>query len=176
MKLAIIIMVFEMDNDCTSSDLRRTARALSFNVLLFVFSIFFLSSCKRIECGKYDRFISDGRDREKLLSWVDANIFDRTFRDDELRGGELIGPGRRFKSIFMERSNIVVPGWLSGYEVRILGPDQYKPDAVFIGARSFKGLVVTRGELLSSLQGTDVKPEWLDRIEKRVATMCYIEK
>lgn len=144
--------------------------------IVFSLSIFLLQGCKQVECGKYNKFVDDSKSSEELLLWADGNIFDRDFSDSDLRVGQIVGPGGRFKSISLDRSGRrPPPGFLKDYEIKIVGPNQYHPNIIFIGRSGYKGVVVSRNEMDESVVGTEIISDLLWKRRGRIAVICYQE-
>lgn len=153
-----------------------TMRTVKHSCCLMFFVGWLLTGCKYIECGEYNRYVDDKEANEQLLRWADANVFNREFTDADLRVGSIVGPGGRFKSISIERSDLHVPKWFEDHELKVLGPDQYKPNVIFVGKRRYQGLIIARRTLEDSIAGTEVILDLLEKRTERVAVICYQEK
>lgn len=136
-------------------------------------SIFSLSACKEIECGKYYRFTSNDESYLAVRDWADREVFAQTYADGDLRSGSLLGPGKRALS---RKIGMNLPEGLAGSEVRVLGSNWKYPDAIFIGKARFQGLIVTRRGMRESLADIGLSSELLDSTKGRVAVMCYQER
>lgn len=56
--------------------------------------------------------------------------------------------------------------------VRALGADLTRPDGLFLGERSFAGIVIARTSLESLMTKSKISPDGLDGSNGRIAAMC----
>lgn len=143
-----------------------------------------ISGCNHPECAQYSPFVSSDEIRDRLLNWVDSEIFSQTLLQSDLSGSVLLGPGKnRIQSI--QGHELDLPRFLyelpfstafSGRapQILLLGEDSSKPIAIFIGRVSFRGLIVSRDQISPTLQRLSLnqKRDFL-AIGSRVAIMCY---
>lgn len=131
-----------------------------------------LVSCKKIDCGRYEKYTKGSRDYHQVVEWADRNVFDQKLTADQLRYGNLIGPGRRALSKDISKN---LPRELAGAEVRIIGGSWSSPDLIFVGFRRYQGILVSRIDVGSSLAAAGLSPSLVYRAEGRTALMCYHE-
>jgi len=155
----------------------RNPTRLTFRILAAAFLTYFtiaIGGCKKIECGSYHEYVENDKLAATLLSWADSEVMNRSYAENELRGGSLVGPGRR--AIRLAAARIDLPEGLANSEIRVLNQDARGPTAIFIGKRRFQGLIITRDSMPGSLKAIGLTPELLDSINGRLAVMCYQEK
>lgn len=142
------------------------------------------SGCRQLECGQYEAFVDDTPQHRELLQWADATIFATPLAARDLVPSFLAGPGSyRIRSL-AEKPLQLPPAlanfrhWLGGGppEVQLMGEDKTLPAAIFIGKKSYRGVVVARADIGAAV-GAD-KPGGKENIWKmrdRVAIICYRE-
>ena len=143
-----------------------------------------MSACAHPECSQYYPFVEAGAARNSILNWADSEIFAKDLASAEVSGTVLLGPGRRrVRSVagsILELPRQLEDGYFSKLvpirepQVLALGEDKAHPVAIFIGRASYRGLVVSRKEMLGTLHELDMN---IERnflvISDRVAIMCY---
>lgn len=100
--------------------------------------------------GECDHYLAISQDKQRmavLKAWAEASVFQRSFdASDFVSPAGFVGPGWRQ---FTHESGVIVPAGYrdhlgSKLSVRLLGVDSAAVDGVFLGARSYAGLVVAR--------------------------------
>lgn len=97
------------------------------------------------ECAFYEAIVASRANVEKLETWADSVVFSRSFRVEEVGTGRLVGPGRRAirVGVIKDIPDVDLTYIGSDYEIRLIGsPDE--PQGVFLGERSFSGVIVAR--------------------------------
>jgi hypothetical protein len=110
-----------------------------------------------------------------MARWADEQIFARTFEPEDFDTVGFVGPGKGGANFALELAGIQLPAMLTGYTVRSVGPDRYRPDVIFLGKRRYQGILITRGELDESLTRTTIDPRRVEQPNGRLAMMCYTE-
>ena len=143
-------------------------------VMLIVLSIF-NSSCTTYECAHYKAVLKDKEEVRKREHWADINVFGKkyTMEDYEI-DLSIVGPGRR---VFNRESGVSIPDFWNGpfhdiSRVRALGDDLTQPEAVFLGERSFAGILIARSTIDEMLTKSKISAPGLDGENGRVAAMC----
>lgn len=153
------------------------------NCMALVLSAIFLCGCAEAECNQYRSAIEDEKLRQDILEWADGAFFEIAIKPDEIVSGGLIGPGDwrvRSREILARLPVGISSGsWFSegrALEVRLLGENPLSPHAVFLGRKSYKGLVISKGEIISTLKELEFR---IDRDVQapsgRLAILCYQE-
>ena len=143
-----------------------------------------LTACRSMECGHYEVFVEDSAEHRELVQWADATVFATPLSSRDLVPTFMAGPGKfRIRSI-AEKPLSLPPAlaefkhWLGGGppEIQLMGDDKTSPVAVFIGKKSYRGLVVARSDIGAAI-GADKpgaeKDIW--KVGNRVAVLCYRE-
>lgn len=134
--------------------------------------------CTSHECRYYKSVIADDEKARALEAWADEEVFNNTYTNEDY-GSDLgiVGPGR---SVFSGSSGVSVPAFWNGpygaiSSVRVLGADLTRPEGVFLGERSFAGIVIARESLEEMLAKSKMTSEGLDGTNGRIAAMCRRE-
>lgn len=141
-----------------------------------------ISGCAQTSCAPYDRLAKSDSGRLEIVNWVDQMFFLRGLSDDDFGGGNLVGPGRVgvFRRAFYQESLPASLGQIEKIigpiEIRPMGADRKNPEAVFIGGKSFQGIVITRREFTDSfaILGFSVD-ENFRRMDHRMGVMCFVD-
>lgn len=124
------------------------------------------------QCNAFRDYVDDSEKTREIVEWADQYIFSRTFSQSDITLGAAVGPGR-LGALSLERTRIALPDPLRGYEIRPLGNNLAQPAGVFIGPRSFRGLIVSRGPLTEMLSALKYTGEPKDEAMDRVIWTCY---
>jgi hypothetical protein len=139
--------------------------------LLCVAALFaFLTGCESFECGRYRGFVENNEKYNELVEWADSKIFARAIVAEDVAHFGLVGPGRRRLQGRGGRS--YQPPSLIDVEIRLIGEDPYNPNAIFLGRSSFKGLIVSRGEVDAVIPLSSVQPDEVLSKNGRAALIC----
>lgn len=136
------------------------------------------SGCSAAECQYYADAARDDVVARRLEGWADATVFPRRFASSDLvSDATLVGPGRRS---FSHTSGVAPPPFLRGptnaiRRVRPVGPDESLPAAIFIGERSFAGLIIARHAVTGDLASAGIDATALVAVNGRVGVMCRNE-
>jgi len=123
-------------------------------------------------CSAWKRLLTDVKPREEVLKWADSQIFSRTFSQGDLTWGRLHGPGR-MKAISLQRTGIELPNNISGAEVRIIYLDSDSvPGGVFIGHRSYQGVIIARATLADVAAASEITADAFPSEKDRIALVC----
>lgn len=150
-----------------------------------LFILLVLTGCQSSACDPYREVLASESDVNSLTEWADATIFSRQLSRSEYVMGRLAGPGRNgalphefvkfgyIEEMIVSKRN----AWTSLFpqseiEIRPIGLEEL-PSAVFIGHRSFRGLIVSRRAFDSPDTSKFVPPDWLDSQLNRVGVVCY---
>ena len=144
----------------------------------------FFCGCTHPECAQYAPYVHSEESRDKLLTWVDKEIFSKSLLETDLSGSVLLGPGKnRIRSV--QGEGLSLPGFFSELsfskvftgrapQVLLLGEDLSKPIAIFIGRVSYRGLIVSREEISPTLRQLSLyEKRDFSSVGNRVAIMCY---
>lgn len=126
-------------------------------------------------CDEYRSLLGSSDARADLARWADEQIFARTFESQDFDTLGFVGPGKGGANFALELAGIQLPATLTGYTVRSVGPDRYRPDVIFLGKRRYQGLLIARGELEASLSRTTIDRSRVEKLDGRFAMMCYAE-
>jgi hypothetical protein len=132
-------------------------------------------SCASYECRYYKSVIADDETARTLEAWADQEVFNGTYAYKDYHSDlSIVGPGRR---TFSNSSGVSVPAFWNGpysaiSSVRVLGADLTRPEGVFLGERSFAGIVIARESLEEMLAKSKMTSEGLDGTNGRIAAMC----
>ena len=140
-------------------------------LLLGMGAVVGLSSCNYLSCGEYYKFVNDKGDAAEVVAWADSQILGRSSDGFKITGGLLVGPGEK-RVVGLQQP----PGGLAGSEVRILHERQDGVPAIFIGRRTLKGLLVTRGAMPGALQGIPLSGASIYERGGRTAVMCFQQR
>lgn len=104
-----------------------------------------LATPLELECGFYEAVVASKASVEELETWADRVVFSRSFDVGELRSGRFVGPGRKAIRVDVIKDLPEVDLTYIGraYEIRLIGSVE-EPQGVFLGERSFSGVIVTR--------------------------------
>lgn len=139
-----------------------------------LFALLGLQGCKRLDCGDYWRFIEEPEASARLERWADEAIFSRSFGDTEFQRRDTGGPGPGPGNLKPDVAETLLPDYLKGYNVRLIGPDSARPSMVLIGARKYQGIMISRGELDTDLAGTRLAKEQLEGSKGRIGLLCLM--
>jgi len=141
-------------------------------IIIYFSILFVLAGCKQIECGKFSEIIDSNSKKDELTKWADRNVFRKTFDSSGYNQlGKLSGPGLR-GSFRKDSLTDGLPIWLHGYEVRPLGSNLIRPEGIFIGSSSFRGIVVAREDMLDLFITARFSESGFAKIDGRIAVMC----
>lgn len=134
-----------------------------------------LSGCQVYDCSRYKRIVSDSEKSRFLELWADKNVFSRTFAKNDL-GSTLgiVGPGRRqiLRSAGVEVPSQIVGSYEVPLSIRIIGTNSAEPHGIFLGNRSFLGILVARKDMHSLLLESKITLDALEITNGRVAVIC----
>lgn len=155
-----------------------TRRFLVVLCLLCVFT----SGCGQVPCVPYDRIARSDSSRMEIISWADQMFFLRMLDDDDFGGGKLVGPGQAGvfrRSIYQESlpaSLRKLEQLLGSIEIRPMGMDRKNPEAIFIGIKSFQGIIITRRDFSDSFAIMGFSADGNFRIiDRRMGLMCFVD-
>lgn len=140
-------------------------------LLLGMGAVVGLSSCNYLSCGEYYKFVNDKGDAAEVVAWADSQILGRNSATFKVTSGLLVGPGEK-RVVGLQQP----PGGLAGSEVRILHERQDGVSAIFVGRRTLKGLLVTRGVMPGALQGIPLSGASIYERGGRTAVMCFHQR
>jgi len=143
------------------------------SVVLFT-SLLLLQGCKEIECGAYRSLVDDSGPRTELTQWADQAVFSRQFLESDFQLGGMSGPGPGPGNLKPELALTLLPDYLKGYNVRLIGPDRKRPSMVLIGESNYQGILISRGAFDSELAKTRIKQDELELSIDRVGLICLM--
>lgn len=138
-----------------------------------------LSGCAGAECDRYAEVVASASEVHEIQAWSDSKIFSVRVRQDGLVSGGLVGPGKwraRASVVATLPTALFERHLLAGgptLQVRLLGDDPSVPDAIFIGRKSFLGLIVARGQLSEAVKRLGISPQYISATNDRVAVLCF---
>ena len=143
--------------------------------IAIICSALFLSGCQDSQCNRLKMIVENPKHSLELEKWADENFFSRRFEPSDFdSSGGLVGPGRRSvkRDIGLEVPEAVFPtqDWIM--TMRPLGPNSDSPEGIFIGERSFLGILIARGSLSDLLQKTGMSSDVSELTNGRVAVIC----
>jgi hypothetical protein len=132
-----------------------------------------LDACAYYECSRFKKIASSRQELAIILDWADNKIFSRAFDRDDFSGSGIVGPGkyslRRSPEFYAPKAIFYDFESLS---VRLLGQDESSPVGVFIGTRSFEGIVIAKMSLDDLQQRAKLTFDASQVFDKRVAVIC----
>jgi hypothetical protein len=130
-----------------------------------------LGACQWRECNELTKLVQSDKNVSTLEVWADSAVFDRTFERGDLGDTGLVGPGRYGLrgdiGIIPPSQNFAIP---ENWSIRLLGSDFRSPEGIFIGQRSYLGIIVARTDLRATLKSARI--QITDFENGRVAVMC----
>lgn len=123
-------------------------------------------------CATWKQLLADEKSKEEVLKWADSQIFSRAFSQRDLTLGRLHGPGR-LEALSLQRTGIELPNSLSGAEVRVIYLDSDSvPGAIFIGHRSYKGVIIAKLTLAEVVAASEITADAFPDQDGRIALVC----
>ena len=140
--------------------------------IFIVICCYFLQGCfSDSECELMSEVKENPQLRLKLLEWADSRIFSRSFKEKNLnRPG--IGPQPSPGDIKSSLSENLVPKFLEGYKIRLIGKSVSEFNMIFLKTSKFHGLLISRADFESDLSNTSVKMAQLKSRDDRVGLLC----
>lgn len=126
-------------------------------------------------CRKYLDFLRSESKYSEVTSWADKEIFSKNSSDLLFKVGWFSGPGLAPDTIDLERSDISIPDWLSGYryEVRLVALRRSDFDAIFIGGGKYKGLLIMRADFVDRPNDGFLSDVKFKAKRDRIGLVCY---
>lgn len=141
-----------------------------------------LSGCASVECDQYRHLLSDDSARKEVVGWANENFFENEILSSDIIPGGLVGPGKwrvrpdgRLSSLPKSLNSIIGSIADLPLDVRLLGSDHLHPDAIFIGRKSFRGLLISKSGMQSTLKELEFSDRDIIASENRLAILCYQE-
>ncbi len=165
--------VMRLESSMVSNELsRRAGPSLHlFSVLMLALS---LSGCGTYSdgCDGYRDLLQDPVKRDALVAWADSSVFNRAFSatDEERKSFRGYGP----KSMNIRPDSVKPPSeaMLATATVQVRGEDLSRPDFVFVGARPFRGVIVSRSSFMERWGTLSRNMEGIEVVSDRVAMEC----
>ncbi|MBL8297789.1 MAG: hypothetical protein JNN30_05505 [Rhodanobacteraceae bacterium] len=149
----------------------------------------FLAASGLVSCGKwvspncseYMKITSDAEKRTEILKWADESIFSANKDGMETGFSYLVGPGKeRIKTV--NGKAVVIPDAIVSVDsyfkkespnVLLVEKKDGVPSVVFVGLKSFEGLLVSRGNMDDYFRRVGENKQWIPIMHDRIAVMCY---
>lgn len=139
------------------------------------------SGCVPADCESYRTSIEKENVRERIESIADTYIFSDSLAMADITSGGLVGPGEwRLRNStelahdleFLRPKEFISKG--PSFQIRLLGDKIESPDAIFIGLKSYRGLIVGRGEIEKVIQDLKFRADRdIYYSSGRIAVICY---
>lgn len=150
-------------------------------LMSMTFILALVAACSTPECDQYRVLLESDLDRSALEQWADEVAFRRELAASDYELGYLSGPGRH--GALRDASGSSLPDALLNFtywiplelpEVRPLGGEKARPDAIFVGRKSFQGLVIARGALEDVIKTLQLPDKSVAKTKsERIGIVCY---
>jgi hypothetical protein len=135
----------------------------------------FLIGCQSYDCNRLKALVQNDGNSKQLSDWADNAIFSRTFSKQDIAAFDgIAGPGAfaiRNGAIDAPPS-VISSGGHGTLNVRLLGPDITRPDGVFLGERSFLGILISRNDMAELLKKARMSADAAEFTNGRISVIC----